>query len=450
MKYNETDKVELKRELTEEVKKQIVAFLNTTGGRIYIGVEDDGKLNPYTDNDSRDLVDTKVGNWISDAIYPVPYGLVHHSFNDDNVLEIIIGQGTHKPYYLREKGPKPSGVYKRVGRSIRMANEDEILRMVMESKRFVYEEDISDDQNLTFRYFTSEFSRNGYEVDERIFTTLGIKNKEGMFTNLGYLMSDESEITVKFAEYDNNLNFLIKKSFSGSLLKILNDVEEQAEKLNIVSAVIDGKTFKRHETVSYPGASIREIVLNAFCHCDYFIRSNIKIEFFPDRLKVTSPGGIFNATLEEIMKGVQTYRNPKLVNIFDKLGMIENFGTGIPRTIAAYKGTGQEPVFEATDNYFIVTLPNLNAAKTDQINDQISDQINDQISDLGLEILKVVQNHPGIKVPEIYSVLSMNNKDLTVDMIRNKIKRELKQYIIHVGSKKDGGYYIKNNLLTKK
>lgn len=79
------------------------------------------------------------------------------------------------------------------------------------------------------------------------------------------------------------------------------------------------------------------MILNAFVHADYFIRSNIKIEFFEDRCKITSPGGIFNASMDEIMKGTQTYRNHKLVNIFDKLGLIENFGTGIPRTLDAYK-----------------------------------------------------------------------------------------------------------------
>ena len=50
-------------------------------------------------------------------------------------------------------------------------------------------------------------------------------------------------------------------------------------------------------------------------HANYFIRSNIKIEFFPDKAKITSPGGIFNASMDDIMNGVQTYRNPRLVHV---------------------------------------------------------------------------------------------------------------------------------------
>ena len=67
--------------------------------------------------------------------------------------------------------------------------------------------------------------------------------------------------------------------------------------------------------------------------------------------EITSPGGIFNASMEEIMKGTQTYRNHKLVNIFDKLGLIENFRTGIPRTFDAYKNEESQPFFEATENF---------------------------------------------------------------------------------------------------
>ena len=112
------------------------------------------------------------------------------------------------------------------------------------------------------------------------------------YTNFAYLLSDQSEIVVKVAEYDSKMNFKIKKSFKGSLVEILKDVEEQAERLNDLRVVIDGSSFKRIETKSYPGASIREMVLNAICHANYFIRSNIKIEFFSDKVKITSPGGM--------------------------------------------------------------------------------------------------------------------------------------------------------------
>ena len=119
-----------------------------------------------------------------------------------------------------------------------------------------------------------------------------------------------------------------------------------------------------------------------------------------------SSGEIFNASMEDIMNGVQTYRNPRLVHVFDKLGMIENFGTGIPRTIESYKNYDVKPEFKATENFFFVTLPNINYASNgsinDSINDPISDPATDPISDLGLEITKALKvNYSVIEWPSI-------------------------------------------------
>lgn len=321
--YQETSNVELKRELTDAVKNEIVAFLNTMDGIVLVGVEDDGSLYEPFQLIDKDYLDTKVANWLQDTIYPLPSHLVKLYFNKDGVLVIDIKEGKDKPYYLREKGPKSAGVYKRVGRSIRKASEDEILRMIMSSKNYNYENDISDEQNLTFQSLINAFKDSNIELNDRNLISLGIMNPSNKFTNLGFILSDQSDITVKIAEYDKQRNFKLKKQFTGSLIDLFYYVKEQADRLNDISAEIDAKTFKRKEIVSYPGASLREMILNAFVHADYFIQSNIKIEFFEDKCKITSPGGIFNASIEEIMKGTQTYRNHKLVNIFDKLGVIE-------------------------------------------------------------------------------------------------------------------------------
>ena len=82
-------------------------------------------------------------------------------------------------------------------------------------------------------------------------------------------------------------------------------------------------------------------------------------------------------------------------------------------------------------------LPNLNYS------DKINDQINDQITDLGLSILKTVNGNPGIKADGIHEIISSEDKTITLDMVRNSIKRELRKYIELRGSRKTGGYYLK-------
>ncbi|HNZ77909.1 MAG TPA: hypothetical protein PKG96_02385 [Bacilli bacterium] len=71
------------------------------------------------------------------------------------------------------------------------------------------------------------------------------------------------------------------------------------------------------------------------------------------------------------------------------------------------------------------------------------DQINDQINVLGLEILQIISNNGGIKVQGIYDLLTQKHSDITLNIVRNSIKRDIKQYIELRGSKKTGGYYIK-------
>ena len=189
-KYFEDEHTELKRELIDEVKSEIIAFLNSDGGTVYVGVEDDGSITGIKDDSSKDKVDLKLGYWIQEAFFPKPSELIQYYFNSDDVLVINISKGTNKPYYLKEKGPKPSGVYIRVGRSKRKANGDEILRMIMESHSYSYEDDISDEQDLTFKAFERTLEENDINSTPRLMNTLGLKAKSGEYTNLAYLLSD--------------------------------------------------------------------------------------------------------------------------------------------------------------------------------------------------------------------------------------------------------------------
>lgn len=122
--------------------------------------------------------------------------------------------------------------------------------------------------------------------------------------------------------------------------------------------------------------------------------------------------------------------------MFDKLGMIENFGTGISRTIESYKNYDVKPEFKATENFFFVTLPNINYAS--------SGSINDYINDIGLEILKTVSKFPGISATKITFQIKKYDSSITLYKIKNEIRRNLGNYIEHRGSNKAGGYYLKS------
>lgn len=142
MKYEESDKVELKREMVKDLDKEIIAFLNGHGGTIYIGVDDNGKVIGIPQN-LKDEYDEKISALITNNIKPNCRGRVSFFYNDENVLTINIKEGISKPYYLTEKGPKPSGTYIRVGRCKRPAADDEIVEMIKDYSDYLWEKEES-------------------------------------------------------------------------------------------------------------------------------------------------------------------------------------------------------------------------------------------------------------------------------------------------------------------
>lgn len=195
MKYEESDRVELKREMIKDLDKEIIAFLNTHGGTIYIGIEDNGNVIGIV-QELKDEYDEKVSAILTNNIKPNSRNKVDFSFNEDGVLAIHVKEGDSKPYYLTEKGPKPSGTYIRVGRSKRPATDDEILTMIRDSSGWLWENQISNEQGLTFDVLTKFANRKNLVFNQSKYKTLKLMNENGEFTNVGLLLSDQNPILV--------------------------------------------------------------------------------------------------------------------------------------------------------------------------------------------------------------------------------------------------------------
>lgn len=428
MKYEESDRVELKREMIKDLDKEIIAFLNTHGGTIYIGVEDNGNVVGIA-QELKDEYDQKVSATLTNNIKPNSRNKVDFSFNEDGVLAIHVKEGDSKTYYLTEKGPKPSGTYIRVGRSKRPATDDEILTMIRDSSGWLWENQISNEQGLTFDVLTKFANRKNLVFNQSKYKTLKLMNEKGEFTNVGLLLSDQNPIEVKFAVYDKNMNFKIKKEFQGSIISIADEILNYSELFNDTSAKIIPGQISRVETKSYPGASLREGIINAICHADYSLPSNIKVEFFRDKVRIINPGNVYNSTLEAVLGGVQTFRNPALVNVLYKLGFIENYGTGLQRIREAYENEELKPEFKVIDRYFFLTLPNLNK------NSYSFDAKNETQKTLEEEIIDLIKNNNSIS--KIEMAMKTGKSKATIERLLKRSK-----VINHVGPKNGGHWEV--------
>lgn len=108
----ENENIEFKAKLSDEIYKEVIAFANTDGGMIYIGIDDQGNV---VGLENIDESYTRLTNGIRDAIQPDVTIFVRYVLQEDRVIRIEVGEGSYKPYYLKSKGLKPNGVYVRQG-----------------------------------------------------------------------------------------------------------------------------------------------------------------------------------------------------------------------------------------------------------------------------------------------------------------------------------------------
>lgn len=362
MLFRESETIELKEIVTDEIKKEIIAFANCNGGKLYIGVKDDGTVIGVDDADN---VSLQISNMVRDTIKPDVTMFVHYETIEEEGKEIIaidIQRGTDRPYYLAKKGMRPEGVYVRQGYSSVPATDNAIRRMIKETDRDCFEAMRSLNQNLTFEATKKEFDLRKIEFGSKQMQTLKLIDQDGLYTNLGLLLSDQCVHTIKVAVFQgtDQMVFKDRREFSGSLLKQMNEVYDFIDLHNQTRATIE--KLLRIDVRDYPEVAVREALLNMLVHRDYSFSSSALISIYTDRIEFVSIGGLMpGIDLEDIMVGLSICRNQDLANVFYRLHLIEAYGTGMRKIMKAYEGKEEKPKIETTKNAFKIILPNINA-----------------------------------------------------------------------------------------
>lgn len=361
MIYQESENVELKQIITDDIKKEIIAFANTKGGDLFVGVADNGEVIGVFDPDSAIL---QISNMVRDNIKPdITMFINYEILNVNNVyiIRISIQKGAQRPYYLQKKGLRPEGVYVRQGTTSVPASLTMIGQMIKESDGDHFEAMRSLRQDLSLHSLYKEFEKRNIPLAEGQMRTLGIQNEDGLYTNLGLLLSDQCPFTTKVAVFQGKTQeiFNDRQEFQGSILKQLNDIYAYIDKYNKISSSYD--QLLRIDQRDYPEIAIREALLNTYIHREYAMRASTLISIYEDRIEFLSVGGLApTLSVSDIMLGVSLCRNEQLANIFYRLQLIEAYGTGIRKIFTAYKDFPHTPLIEVSEHAFKITLYNRN------------------------------------------------------------------------------------------
>ena len=355
----ETERQEFKFQFTEEIYKEVIAFANTDGGIVYVGIDNEGNAIGLTDVDNEYI---RITNGIRDAIMPDVTMCVKFTIQDNKVVRITVNEGTNKPYYLKSKGLKPSGVYVRQGTSSVPASPEQIRQMIKDSDGDTFEELRSLEQDLTFDAAERAFKMYGVEFNREKHRALGmVQNKDDIYTNLALLLSDQCLHTTKIAVFSDEACTVFRdsKEFGGSLLGQFEDCVNYLALCNKTSSVIKGVV--RTDKQDYPEEAIREALLNALVHRDYGFSGSIIINVTDSKMEFISLGGLIpGLSPDDIRSGISQPRNKNLAEVFHRLRLIESYGTGIRRIFNLYADCPTQPQIEVTSNTFKIMLPNMN------------------------------------------------------------------------------------------
>lgn len=349
----ENNNLEYKETINKSYLKTVSAFSNYNDGEIIFGVSDTYEIVAIDNLKDACL---KIENQINDSIKPKPnYTL---KINDNNTITLFVIKGYDTPYRYNGKA------YKRNDSSTIEVDDLEERRLVLNGMNISFEEIITEKEDLDFTYLETKLRETinleNFNLD--ILKSLDLYKSNKGFNNAARLVADTNDFPgLDIAIFGNSINIFKKRiTLSGeSIIKQYFDSLEIFRNEYEIEIVEKG-IRKKVELI--PFEAFREAVANSLVHRVWDVNANTKIEMHPDRIVVSSPGGLIaDMSVEDYVNGnYSILRNPTIANVFRRLNIIEAFATGIKRIKESYGSTIVKPIFNVTNTAISVTLPVIN------------------------------------------------------------------------------------------
>ncbi|MDR1404981.1 MAG: putative DNA binding domain-containing protein [Candidatus Methanoplasma sp.] len=365
----ETNRLEFKSQLPPDSKsivKTAVAFSNSSGGKILVGVDDKGKVIGVPDDDLfkiKDMVADAISNSARPQITPEVFVV---TADGKSIIVIRIPPGLLCPYYVKSLS-KSHGTYIRVGGISIQADSETIKGLEIRGRGLSFDGldypaiPADDDSIDALCTHLSSFGKEKFTVQNLV--------------NLGVLKENVSEYVATFAfalltsnpfphsiiqcacfAGNDDSTFRDRRELTGSIIDQVNDAVGFVAKHINIGGKLDGIVMK--DIYEVPKDAIREAIVNAVVHRDYRAESGtIHISVFDNRIDILSPGLPLGFDINDLTSGRSEIRNRVLASVFKSTGFIEQWGTGINKIIRLCRESGLAvPEFREEGTYFRVIL----------------------------------------------------------------------------------------------
>ena len=471
---------------SEKYMKTVVAFANTQGGRLVIGIDDKTHQVVGVDNDSLFQAMDALTNAISDSCEPqiIP-DIGPQTVDGKTVIVITVEAGKNRPYYIKAQG-KAKGTYIRVAGTSRHAHQEKISELEMEGARISWDEltcvgyEVTEEATQSLCKDIEDFRKkaglSGHDVrKEQLFNWKILKKSEGnvLASNAYVLLTSDYFPFAKtqcavFKGTDRTV-FLDKREYTGPIYKQIESAVDFVLRNIRLGVTIDG--LVRRESYELPVEAIREMIINAHCHRNLLDESCIQVAIYDDRLEITSPGGLLPGVTIELMKeGFSKIRNRSLANAFAYMNLVEAWGSGIPKLMQAMQEYGlREPEFIDMEVAFRINLyrgqnevievknrdhdlnhgsndlnrepDNLNHEPVDLDRDP-NDPNHDPKDDLEIQLSEMIYKNPELTQKELAKALAVSTA--TIKRMLTKMQHEGK--VIREGSNRKGKWILTDKM----
>ena len=353
---------------SERLAKSIIAFANTGGGKILIGVKDDGTVMGIENSEVPDYMD-RIANMAHDLIHPLIVPEIYgYSLQELTIIVVEVYPSPVKPHFLKNLG-KAAGVYIRVGATNKQADPEYVQELERQKLNISFDEDCCSDcpdQAEVIEALRKLLAiQLRKEITEETLVNLKfLKVQQGklQLTNAGpILMGAWEHVHIKCARFkgDDSDVFIDRKELTGDLFfQLENAMKFLLANINL-SGEVGADHLRRIDKYEIPPEALREALVNAIVHRDYVMSgSDIKVAVYDSRIEITSPGAFPRGiTLEEVLDGRSEVRNKVIARVFKEAELIEQWGRGIRKLTRLCLEAGlQKPDIIETGMFVQVTF----------------------------------------------------------------------------------------------